>query len=265
MTNYTKINKDWWNAITPIHSKSKLYNLKDFKKGKSSLQELEQKEVGNVKGKTMLHLMCHFGMDSLSWARKGAIVTGVDISNTAIDLAKELSTETKIPATFLCSDFYDLPKLIQTRYDIIFMSYGALLWLKDIKKWAEIVQQFLKKHGVMYIVDLHPFTNILSYDFKIAYDYFDKGPFLDDDSGTYTDWNKKVDGVTGMTYEWNYTLADIVNVLLENKLNIEFLHEFPYTMYDQFPGYMRKNKKGQYVFKDKTIQIPLLFSIRARK
>lgn len=265
MTNYAKINKEWWNAITPVHAKSRLYNLKEFKKGKTSLYQLEQKELGNVAGKTMLHLLCHFGLDSLSWARKGAIVTGVDISSTAIDLAKKLSEETKIPATFLCSDFYHLEKNLNKKYDVVFMSYGVLLWLKDLNKWAKIVHHFLKKNGNLYIVDLHPFTNILSYDFKFAYDYFDKGPFLDNDSGTYTDWNKKVDGVKGITYEWSYTISDIMNALLNAGFRLEFFHEFPYTMYNQFPGLMKKNKKGQYILKDKNVKIPLLFSLKARK
>lgn len=265
MANYTKINKEWWDTITPIHAKSRLYNLSAFKKGKTSLQELEQKELGNVKGKTMLHLLCHFGMDSLSWAKKGAVVTGVDISSTAIDLAKKLSEETDIPATFICSDVYTLPKILHKKFDIIFMSYGVVLWLKNLEKWAEILNRYLKKNGIVYIVDIHPFTNILSYDGKLSYDYFDKGPFLDDADGSYTDWNKKIDGVTNITYEWSYTISDIMNALIESGLTIEFLHEFPYTMYNQFPGLMKKNKKGQYILKDKNVKIPLLFSLKAHK
>lgn len=262
MPNYTNINKRWWNTITPIHAKSPLYNLKAFKKGTTSLQDLEQKEIGDVKGKTMLHVLCHFGMDSLSWARKGAIVTGVDISETAISLAKKLSQETHTPATFLCSDFYNLPTILHKKFDIIFMSYGVLLWLSDINKWADIVKQLLKKNGYMYIVDLHPFTNILSYNLKMTYDYFDKGPFKDDATGSYTNWNEKTKGVT---YEWSYTMSDIVNALLQSGLTIEFLHEFPYTMYNQFPGHMKKNSKGQYELKNKNMQIPLLFSLKAKK
>lgn len=262
MVDYVGINKKWWNSITPVHATSSLYNVTQFKKGKTSLQPLEIKEVGSVRGKKLLHLMCHFGMDTLSWARKGAIVTGVDVSDTSIELAKKLSSETKIPATFLCSDIYKLESILHEKFDIIFMSYGVLLWLSNIQKWADIISNFLKKGGTFYIVELHPFTTMLSYDFKLAYNYFDKGPYLDDADGSYTNWNEKIKGVT---YEWSYTMSDIINALLEAGLTIQYLHEFPFTMYEQFPGLMKKNTKGQYVLKDVKTQIPLLFSLKATK
>jgi ubiquinone/menaquinone biosynthesis C-methylase UbiE len=259
---YSQINKKWWNDVTPIHAKSTLYNLPAFKKGKTSLFDIELEELKNVKGKTLLHPFCHFGMDTLSWARKGATVTGVDLSDKAITLAKKLSKEVKMPATFICSDIYDLPKVLDQKFDIIFMSYGVLCWISNIKKWAKVMNHFLNDGGTLYIVELHPFTSILSVDFKLEYKYFVKGPYIDDSSGTYTDWNENVKGVT---YEWSYTLGDVINVLIDQGLKIEFVHEFPYTMYDQFPGFMEKNKKGQYVLKNKKIQIPLLFSLKATK
>lgn len=262
MKDYAKVNRMWWNAVTSIHSRSKLYDLAGFKKGKSSLQSIELEEVGEVRGKTLLHLMCHFGMDTLSWARKGAIATGADFSDDAITLAKKLSKEINVPATFVCSDIYELPNILHKKFDIIFMSYGVLLWLSNIKKWAKIISHFLKKGGVFYIVELHPFTNILSYDFKIAYKYFAKGPHVDDSEGTYTDWGADI---KGNTYVWSYTISDVIDSLINERLKIEFVHEFPFTMYDQFPGFMEQNKKGQYVLKNKKIQVPLLFSLKATK
>lgn len=259
---YAKINKKWWNDVTPIHASSTLYDLARFKKGKSSLESIEVKEVGDVKGKTLLHLMCHFGMDTLSWARLGAIATGVDLSDDSITLAKKLSKEIQVPATFICSDVYDLPKVLDKKFDIVFTSYGVLCWLSNIKKWARIINRFLKKGGTFYIVELHPFTNILSHDFKISYKYFDKGPDVDDSAGTYADWNANI---KGNTYLWSYTFDDVVNALIAEGFKIEYIHEFPFTMYDQFPGFMEKNEKGQYVLKNKKIQIPLLFSLKAIK
>ena len=259
---FSAINRKWWNDVTPIHAGSKLYNLSSFKKGKTSLQKTEIKEVGIVRGKTLLHLLCHFGMDTLSWARYGAITTGVDLSDDSIKLAKKLSRETSVPSTFICSDIYDLPNVLDKKFDIIFASYGVLLWLSSVKKFAKIINHFLNTGGFFYIIELHPFTNILSHDFKLYYKYFDKGPYLDDSSGTYTDWNENVKGIT---YEWSYTLSDVINAFIREGFKIEYLHEFPYTMYDQFPGFMEKNKKGQYVLKDKKIQIPLLFSLKVTK
>lgn len=262
MRDYLKANKKWWNDVTPIHSHSKLYDLSNFKKGKTSLTSIELGEVSKVRGKKLLHLMCHFGMDTLSWAREGAIATGVDLSDHSIKLAKKLSKEINVPATFICSDIYKLPKVLDKKFDIIFTSYGVLCWLSNIKKWGKIINHFLKEGGMFYIAEIHPFTNILSYDFKIFYKYFKKGPYTDDSSGTYTDWEADVKGIT---YEWSYTISDVVNVLINEGLKIEFVHEFPFTMYDQFPGHMEQNKKGQYILKNKKIQIPLLFSLKAFK
>lgn len=262
MTDYLNVNKKWWNNVTPIHLRSKLYNLRGFKKGKSSLVSIEQEEIGKVRGKSLLHLMCHFGMDTLSWARKGAVATGVDFSDKSIKVAKKLSKEVKIPATFICSDVYELPKVLDKKFDIVFTSYGVLCWLPDIKKWAKIINHFLKTGGIFYIAEIHPFTNILSHDFKISYEYFDKKPYIDDSPGTYADWKAKI---KGLTYGWGYTISDVINTLIEEGFKIEYVHELPFTVYDQFPGFMQQNRKGQYVFKDKKIQIPLLFSLKTIK
>lgn len=262
MKDYGAINRKWWNSITPVHASSKFYGLPAFMKGKTSLQRTEIEELGNVKGKTMLHLLCHFGMDSLSWARRGAIVTGIDISDTSIRQAKKLSRDTQVPATFIRSDVFDLPQRLNKKFDIVFCSYGVLLWLSSMKKFAKVINHFLNEGGVFYIVEVHPFTNILSYDFKLFYKYFKKGPYIEEDDGSYVDWSKDIKGAT---FEWSHTLSDLINGLIEEGLRIEFVHEFPFTMYDQFPGFMEKNKKKQYVLKNKKIEIPLLFSLRARK
>lgn len=262
MKNYMSANRKWWNNVTPIHLKSELYDLPSFKKGKTTLQSIELEEMGNVKGKKMLHLLCHFGMDTLSWAREGALVTGVDLSDDSIKLAKTLSRENNIPGTFICSDIYDLPQVLNEKFDIIFVSYGVLCWLSSIDKFAKIINHFLKEEGMFYIVEVHPFTSILSYDFKLYYKYFKKGPYIDNSSGTYTDWDAPVQG---KTYEWSYTMADVINSLIKQGLTIDFVHEFPFTMYNQFPGFMEKDKAGHYVLKNKKIQIPLLFSLKATK
>lgn len=262
MPDYANINKKWWNSITPLHANSPLYNLKKFKKTKNSLGQIEVQELGNIKGKTILHLLCHFGMDSLSLVKKGAQVTGVDISEESIGLAKKLSQELSLPAEFICSDLYKLEEQLHKKYDIVFCSYGVLLWLSNIKKFGNVISHFLKKNGTFYIVELHPFTYILDENTNMQYDYFDKGPFLDDADGSYTNWK---DTTKGVTYEWSYTVADIINSLIAAGLTIEFFHEFPFTNFDQFPGQMKKNNKGQYILKNNTTQFPLLFSLKAKK
>lgn len=258
----TLANKKWWNDVTPVHASSSLYNLDGFLKGKSHLESLELEEVGEVGGKSLLHLMCHFGMGTLSWAREGAVVTGVDLSDRSIRLAKKLSKKIDVPATFICSDIYQLPNVLGKKFDIVFTSYGVLLWLSNLKKWAKIINYFLASGGMFYIAEVHPFTQILSYDFKFDYKYFERGPYIDDSTGTYTDWRADIKGIT---YQWSYTISDVINALVKEGLHLEFVHEFPFTIYDQFPGLMERNEKGQYVFKNKKIQIPLLFSLKATK
>lgn len=261
MKDYTKANKLWWDKATHVHEQSRLYNVSTFKKTKNSLESIEQKELPNIKGKSMLHLMCHFGMDSLSWAHKGALVTGSDLSHDSMELAKKLSKETGIPATFICSDIYDLPKVLDKKFDVVYMSYGVLLWLSDIKKWGKLVHDFLKKGGIFYMVELHPFTNMLNEKGELAYSYFDNGPYEDESSGTYTDWNAEI---KGKTYQWGYTLSDVTSALINAGLTIDFIHEFPFTTYEQYPGQMSKNKKGEYQLKNNK-EVPLLFSIQASK
>ncbi len=259
---HTTLNKKWWNNAVSIHMNTELYNLSAFKKGKSSLGTIELEELKNVRGKTLLHLMCHFGMDTLSWAREGALVTGVDLSDNSIRHAEQLSKEIGVPATFICSDVYKLTSVLNKKFDIVFTSYGVLLWLSNIKGWAKIIYRYLKKGGIFYIVEHHPFTNVLTHDFKIQYKYFDKGAALEDSPGTYADWNADI---KGDTYMWSHTMSDVINSLIEEGLKIQYIHEFPFTIYDQFPGFMRKNKQGQYVFKKKSIEIPLLFSLKTIK
>lgn len=263
MNDYLKINKEWWNKVTPIHANSKLYSMEAWQKGeKTDLMPLEIEEVGDVAGKTLLHLQCHMGMGSIDWAKKGAIVTGVDLSDESINLAKKLSEKVKIPTNFICSDIYDLPNILQEKFDIVFTSYGVLAWLPDLKKWASIVNHFLKDGGTFYIIELHPFTEIYDKDLHMTYSYFDKEPFIEESSGDYTDRNKII---KSKTYEWSHTMADIINSLIDEGLKIEYLHEFPFTVYEQFTGLMEQDPKGYFTFKDKKVQVPLLFSLKATK
>ena len=144
MEEYLKKNLDMWNDWAPLHAESEFYDVEGFKNGRNSLDSIELEEVGDVTGKSLLHLQCHFGMDTLSWARLGARVTGVDFSDKAIDIARSLSTELGIEADFICSSVYDLRKNLDGKFDIVYTSAGVLCWLPDLKQWAEIINHFPK-------------------------------------------------------------------------------------------------------------------------
>ena len=129
-------NRTNWNERTPVHAASSFYDVEGFKNGLTTLTDIERREVGNVSGKTLLHLQCHFGMDTMSWSRLGAKATGVDFSDTAIDLARALKEDIGTDARFIRSNVYDLPDVLDEEFDIVFTSYGVLCWLPDLEKWA---------------------------------------------------------------------------------------------------------------------------------
>lgn len=250
---------------TAIHARSEFYDLAGFKSGKSSLYPIEEQELTGVSGKTMLHLQCHFGLDTMSWARKGAIATGIDFSDKAIELAGSLNQELGLNCTFVQSDLYDLPNNLQGQFDIVYTSYGVLNWLPDIRGWAQVVNHFLKPGGIFYIVEVHPFSNTLDDqgdELKIKYPYFHSPePLAFEPEGSYADRDAEI--TTPVLYEWNHSLGEIINALLSVGLRIEFLHEYDFTVFQQVPLMEQRGK--QFKLPQGMPRMPLLFSLLAQK
>jgi len=161
-------NREHWDEATDIHARGNVYGIEDFKAGRYQLHRIEVEEVGDVAGKRLLHLQCHFGLDTLSWARRGAIVTGVDFSPKALALARRLAAESGIDARFIESNVYDAPAALNERFDIVFCSYGVLCWLPDLPRWGEIVARYLEPGGIFYIADAHPFIRVFPTDDDIT-------------------------------------------------------------------------------------------------
>ena len=266
MDKYLQANQKLWDQWTIEHETSPFYDLAGFRVGKDRLHSIEVSELGDVSGKTMLHLQCHFGMDSLAWARRGAVVTGVDLSEKSIVLARSLSQELNIPAQFYCSDIYQLPEVLTGEFDIVFTSYGVLHWLRDLQKWGKIIEHFLKPNGIFYIVEDHPtfrlFTTEEGTKIKLANPYFfSEMPESVEMAGSYATDNK---GKTATFYIWNHGIGEVLNALIDAGLTIEFLHEFPFAARAKFP-FMERGLDGWWHLPPQYIQIPFLFSIRARK
>lgn len=264
---YLNSNRDLWNRLVPIHNKSRFYDVDSFRSGRSTLHEIEHQELGDVAGKKLLHLQCHFGLDTLSWAHVGADVTGVDFSPEAIDLARKISKETGIAAKFECCNIYDLKDHLTGEFDIVFTSGGVLAWLPDLKKWAEIAAHFVKSGGVFYIREFHPFSQIFYDEDEIAepivhYPYFhsDK-PMRFENEGSYADRSADISYVN---YEWAHSLSDIINSLIEAGLRIEYLHEFPFNSYQSHP-FLEQGSDGMWRYPKRSESLPLMFSIRAVK
>jgi SAM-dependent methyltransferase len=250
-----------------INVESPTYKTKEFLKGATALNSIELKELGDVRGKKLLHLQCHFGLDTLSWAREGADVTGVDFSAEGIAIARDLARKAKIDARFIQSNIYDSPEVLEEKFDVVFTSYGVLCWLHDLKRWAEIIAHFLKPGGLFYIAEMHPMLWLMdnedTEDFKMIQSYFPlDGPYEYDVDGSYAESDKKIE--PQVDYEWAHNLGEIVTSIVAAGLHIEFLHEFNKSPFQIFP-FFRKKDDGYWYYEHPKVQLPLVFSIKATK
>lgn len=267
MDEFLKANQRRWDQLTTEHAESSFYDLEGFKAGKDRLRSIELSELGDVEGKTLLHLQCHFGLDTLAWARRGAVVTGIDFSSNAISLAQSLSQELNIPAQFYCTDIYELPSVLSGEFDIVFTSYGVLHGLPDLQQWGETIAHHLKPGGIFYIVEDHPFFRVFRArpegEFKAERSYFfSEEPQRIAGTGSYASDNK---GASGAYYVWDHSLGDVINSLVDAGLRIEFLHEFPHAARAKFP-FMEQGEDGWWRLPpDRHGTIPFLFSLQARK
>ena len=270
MKKYFDANKNKWNELADLHFAGEFYDVKKFRDaGGVSISDLERKEVGDVKGKRLLHLQCHFGKDTLSWSRLGAETTGVDFSERAIALARQLSQEIAVKANFVQSNIYDLKTsdLEPNSFDIVYTSHGTIYWLPDLTKWAEIIAYYLKKGGFFYIADGHPtgtiFDDEIQKDLKIRYPYFhQKIPMEFEEEGSYADIDVKLENKT--EYGWVHDMGDIVNNLINAGLTIEFIHEYPFVSWKALQ-FLEEKKDGWWYLPEKYPQLPLTLTIKARK
>jgi len=260
--NYIEINRQSWNTKTEVHLQSEFYDLEGFMNGKTSLNEIELNLLGNINGKTILHLQCHFGQDTISLSRLGATVTGVDLSDKAIESAKQIAAKTDSTATFICCDMYDLPNHLAQPFDIVFTSYGTIGWLPDLDKWAKIVSRFLKPNGQFVFVEFHPVVWMFDDNFdKIGYRYFNSGAIIETESGTYADKNAPI---TQEYVMWNHGLSEVINSLLNNGLQLQQLNEYDYSPYNCFNKTIEFEPK-KYRIEHLENKIPMVYAVVAKK
>jgi SAM-dependent methyltransferase len=260
--NYLDCNRDSWNKKTQIHVESDFYDNDSFIRGKSSLNNIELQLLGDINGKSILHLQCHFGQDTISLARMGAKATGVDLSDKAIEKAIELTKITKSEAEFICCDVYDLPNHLDAQFDIVFTSYGTIGWLPDLNKWAEIVSRYLKPGGQFIFVEFHPVVWMFDDDFKeVKYRYFNSDPIIEIEEGTYADRDASV---KLQTVSWNHGMSEVIEALLSKGLSIKSLKEYDYSPYNCF-NHTIKIASGKYRIKHLDDKIPMVYSIVAMR
>lgn len=266
-------NKDVWNQRTAVHKDSAFYNLKGFRNGETVLTPIELAELGDVSGNKMLHLQCHFGMDSLDWARRGAHVTGVDLSDAAIAEARKLNDELKLDASFVCCNVYDLhPDQVSAtgndplqgygKADIIFASYGVVGWLPDLDKWATIIAHYLKPGGMFFFAEFHPVVWMFDDDFtRIQYAYDNQEVIMTENQPTYTDGSGQI---MGREYSWNHSLAEVLNALIRAGLQIESFHEYMHSPYPNFRNTV-EGEPGHWYIRGMEKKIPMVYTLKARR
>ncbi len=258
--NYIEKNKNLWNNWTDHHLHSRFYNPEGFIKGESSLNDIELNLLGDVKNKTILHLQCHFGQDTLSLARLGAIATGIDLSDNAIAKAKELAAQLTLNARFICCNIYDLPDYLDEKFDIVFTSYGTIGWLPDLAKWGRLINNFLRVDGMFVLVEFHPIVWMFDNDFnKIEYGYFNKEAIVELEMGSYAD----SEAATNMeSVTWNHPISEVFQALVSNGLRINNLMEYDYSPYNIFKHTEQVEEK-KFMIKHLSNKIPLVYSMLA--
>lgn len=260
--NYVEINKHSWNNKVDIHLNSEFYNLDGFLKGQTSLNSIELGKLGDLTGKSILHLQCHFGQDTISLGRLGANATGVDLSDKAIENAKRIAQETHSNAKFICCDIYDLPKHLDEQFDIVFTSYGTIGWLPDLDKWAKVISRFLKPNGQFVFVEFHPVVWMFDDNFdKIGYRYFNSGAIIETVEGTYAEKNADLSQSYVM---WNHGISEVLNSLINNELEINSLDEFDYSPYNCFNKTI-EFEPNKFRIEHLDDKIPMVYSIVATR
>ncbi len=277
---YYEANRARWDEAVPIHVASDGYDLEGFLRGEKSLYAVEMDEVGDVSGKSLLHLQCHFGVDTLNWARLGATVTGLDFSGPAVKQALVLAKQIGIEdATFVQSDLYAAREAIQGKFDIVYTGIGALCWLHDSREWARIVAHFLAPGGFLYIYEGHPILWALDQErddqlLVISEPYFElQKPSEYEGEYTYVDGpalkNTK-------DFEWNHGIGEIVTALIDAGLRLDFLHEHREMAWAGLPwmvandgsvaGHSAHQRRVSWSLPEsQRDKVPLMYSLKASK
>ena len=270
-------NRVSWNLATEAHNSHKRDQAAFFRDGGSTLYPEEVELLGDLAGKSLLHLQCNAGQDTLSLARLGAAVTGVDISDTAIAFAQELSADSGIPATFIRSDIFDYLDTTGDRFDIVFTSYGALVWLSDLKAWGKGIARVLKPGGRVVVLDFHPMFSTLEEGWKITYDYMGGtqlnfggvGDYVALSEGTLTPsgWEAGVVDFENPhpSHEFCWGVADIVMALIDGGLILRTLREYPYDNGFKRFADMRELPGGRFILPEGMPVIPLMLGVVAEK
>ncbi|MEV3936055.1 class I SAM-dependent methyltransferase [Glycomyces sp. NPDC049804] len=265
---WIEANRAMWDERVPIHAASALYDQAGFRAGRDEIRGFEAAEVGDVTGKRLVHLQCHMGQDTLSWARRGASkVVGLDFSKPAIDVARDLAADVGLAdrAEFVVSDVYEAAaSLPDEDYDIVYTGIGALYWLPDLWRWAETAASLVAPGGFLYLAEFHPFLQVFGWHSttEVVEDYFRPEPLVTDEPGSYVDIEAET--VDNLSFARLHTMGDIVSAICATGLRLEFLHEHDVTVFQQFPELVR-GEDGMFRLPEGRPRLPLMYSLKASR
>jgi SAM-dependent methyltransferase len=261
---WREINRALWDERVRIHVEGDFYDVPGFLAGRSTLLPFEPTELGSVAGSTLVHPQCHFGLDTLGWARLGARVTGLDFSAPAIAAARELAGRAGLEAEFVEADVYDAPHALDGRiFDVVYTGLGALNWLPDIERWAATMAELLAPEGRFYMAEFHPFLEVFGdEELTLERSYFERGPLLYDEPGTYADPDAPTTHTR--TVEWVHGIGDVVSALAGAGLTVDLLHEHDYTSTPRWP-FLQRGPDRLYRMPSGMPALPLMYSIRATR
>jgi SAM-dependent methyltransferase len=264
---WRELNRAMWNEKTPLHVASALYDVAGFTAGGISLKPHEVADLGDVSGKDLIHLQCHFGQDTLSWGRLGARVTGLDFSEPAVWAAAELARNIGIDARFVMSDVYDAPAAVGHRtFDIVYSGVGALCWLPDMERWARVVHDLLRPGGELYLFEFHPvkwmFDGHPSNEIAVRDDYVSPPEGYPDSGGVmYADTS--IAAAATPTVQWNHPLGEVITALAQAGMRIESLRELDRDVLRQW-DIMEPTEDGMYRMPPNR-RFPMMYVLRARR
>lgn len=262
------INQQGWNKLATANVNSSYYELDAFRSGRSSLRSLEKETVGDVSGRSLLHLQCHLGLNAISWARLGAQVTAVDFADEALGVGRGLAADLGVDVNFVCSNLYDLPEALDGEFDIVYTDYGVLSWLPDLSTWAKVAAHFLKPGGVFHLVEIHPVLGAfedVDGEMRLRPELFEEGPRGIEISATYGDTYEEGPSVNTLTeYSWPWSVSKVVTALIEAGLRIEAMREVPVDCRQRFSG-MVPAPAEEGCWRLPGDPLPLSFSVSARK
>lgn len=255
-----ELNRQLWNERTKHHTGSKFYDVEAFLAGKNSLTAKELELLGDLAGKKLLHLQCHFGQDTLSLARMGAEVTGLDLSDAAIAEARKLAATMGIRAEFIIANVLDFQPQLEGNFDIVFTSYGVLGWLPELDGWAKNIAHYLKPGGKLVLVEFHPVVWMYNNDFtRVEHSYFNRKRIEEMETSTYADTSA---AINLLSHTWNHSLSEVFTALLEAGLQINRFEELDGSPHNCFAG-AEQGPEGMFRITGLQGKLPMVYALVA--